>query len=468
MYTHRYIYLCFSTYILYVCIFHVHTHTHTHTHTHMQVYLPERDTGTYPQILDSTEPMVKQPSRAQVLNLKRRDVELHVTSRELSKQMLEYPRQFANYQQCNASVAALLAPGQSTACAALVKLLFPSSKVTNPSGLTSEKLAEAPNNECYEPMLLRLRKAADICSALWQGCDEGCVEREPDCGGLGYQAQTPQGATRMVPRVSATVSLVRELLRKLVHLADAIFYLTTAAYGSKRGQRCGLTFPELVAKIPQLGACQVQEYMQGGVSGCFKGMQQQVMNAPFTVSVSNNCSAACHKGLDALIDIYGCCAATDRNAKTEWWQRLQHSTFRTFLVEWQPSVTEIFSAPASSVEEDTCATSARAYIDCALPKCQHSAAGKDPAWQGWADYPQPCCRMQCPGGATKSFPNACTCICPAGFVGEFCNITMTHVLVEMQVSSLSVCLPVCLCLYVSVFGVTCVFLSVSVYVCLCV
>lgn len=89
----------------------------------------------YPNILDRNEPLVLQPSKAQVLNLKRIESQLRLSSRAQSKQMTEYPRQFANYELCNSSVTKLLAPGQSPACAALVTLLFPSSAVTNPSGL---------------------------------------------------------------------------------------------------------------------------------------------------------------------------------------------------------------------------------------------------------------------------------------------------------------------------------------------
>jgi hypothetical protein len=230
---------------------------------------------------------------------------------------------------------------------------------------------------------------------------------------------------------------VRELVKKVVHLADAIYYLTTAAYGSLRGERCGLPFRELVARIPQLGACQVQEYLTGGVGGCYKNTPQQMMNAPFVVRESKNCSAACHKGLDALLEIYGCCAATDRNAQAEWWQRVGHPRFKTFLVDWTPTVQELFISPSSSVEEDTCAASARAYIDCTLPKCKHDPGWADPQWNGWMDYPPPCCRMECPGRATKSFPYSCSCICPLGFVGEWCNTTQTHVLAEMQLTGIS-------------------------------
>jgi len=230
---------------------------------------------------------------------------------------------------------------------------------------------------------------------------------------------------------------VRELVKKVVHLADAIYCLTTAAYGSLRGERCGLPFRELVARIPQLGACQVQEYLTGGVGGCYKNTPQQMMNAPFVVRESKNCSAACHKGLDALLDIYGCCAATDRNAQAEWWQRVGHPRFKTFLVDWTPTVQELFMSPSSSVEEDTCADSARAYTDCTLPKCKHGPGGADPQWKGWMDYPPPCCRMECPGRATKSFPYSCSCICPLGFVGEWCNTTQTHVLAEMQLTGIS-------------------------------
>jgi len=225
-----------------------------------------------------------------------------------------------------------------------------------------------------------------------------------------------------------TQLLVRELVKKVVHLADAIYYLTTAAFGSIRGELCGLPFRELVAKIPQLGACQVQEYLEGGVGGCYKNTTQHIMNPPFVVSESKKCSAACHKGLDALLDIYGCCTATDRNAQAEWWQRVGHPRFRTFLVEWTPTVQELFSSPSASVGEDTCAAAASVNIDCALPKCKHDLGGADPQWQGWMDYPPPCCRMECPGRATKSFPYSCSCICPLGFVGEWCNTTRTHVL----------------------------------------
>jgi hypothetical protein len=86
---------------------------------------------------------VLQPSKAQVLNLKQIESELRLSSRALSKQMAEFPRQFANYELCNSSVTKLLAPGQSPACAALVKLLFPSSAVTNPSGLSIRLHARA-------------------------------------------------------------------------------------------------------------------------------------------------------------------------------------------------------------------------------------------------------------------------------------------------------------------------------------
>jgi hypothetical protein len=230
---------------------------------------------------------------------------------------------------------------------------------------------------------------------------------------------------------------VRELVKKVVHLADAIYYLTTAAYGSLRGERCGLPFRELVANIPQLGACQVQEYLNVGIGGCYKNTPQQTMNAPFVVRESKNCSAACHKGLDVLLDIYGCCAATDRNAQAEWWQRVGHPRFKTFLVDWTPTAQELFISPSASVENDTCAAAASVNIDCALPKCKHDPGGADPQWQGWMDYPPPCCRMECPGRATKSFPYSCSCICPLGFVGEWCNNTQTHVLAEMQLTGIS-------------------------------
>jgi hypothetical protein len=86
---------------------------------------------------------VLQPSKAQVLNLKPIESELRLSSRALSKQVAEYPRQFANYELCNSSVTKLLAPGKSPACAALVKLIFPSSAVTNPSGLSIRLHARA-------------------------------------------------------------------------------------------------------------------------------------------------------------------------------------------------------------------------------------------------------------------------------------------------------------------------------------
>jgi hypothetical protein len=109
----------------------------------LQVYLPEHENAVYPNILNSHEPLVLQPSKAQVLNLKQIVSELRVSSRALSKQTAEFPRRLAIYELCNSSVTKLLAPGQSPACAALVKLLFPSSAVTNPSGLPIRLRARA-------------------------------------------------------------------------------------------------------------------------------------------------------------------------------------------------------------------------------------------------------------------------------------------------------------------------------------
>jgi cysteine-rich repeat protein len=402
----------------------------------LQVYLPEQVSGAYPNILDRFVPLVLQPSKAQVLNLKQSEVKHSLSMQALSS---IYPRMVSSYKLCNSSVASLLAPGQAPACAALVKLLFPSAAVTNPSGLTSAKLAAAgaPDSECYEDMLYKLRKTADVCSTIWQECDERCITPVPECGGLGYNIPTSEGPGRFVARVTSDNILVRELFKKIVHLADAIFFLTTAAYGSRRGERCGVPFRDLVAKIPQLGACQVQEYLDSSVAGCYNNTPQHIMNAPFLVGKSETCSAACHKGMDALLDIYGCCTSTDRNAQAEWWQRVGHPRFRTFLVAWTLGVHELFISPSTSAEEDTCADSARAYIDCSLPMCKHDPEGPDPQWKGWMDYPPPCCRMECPGGATKSFPSSCSCICTVGFVGEWCNTTQTHVLAEIQITGIS-------------------------------
>jgi hypothetical protein len=109
----------------------------------LQVYLPEHENAVYPNILNINDPLVLQPSKAQVLNLKRIESELRLSPRVRSKQMAEYPRQLTNYELCNSSVTKLLAPGKSPACAALVKLLFPSSAVTNPSGLPIRLVARA-------------------------------------------------------------------------------------------------------------------------------------------------------------------------------------------------------------------------------------------------------------------------------------------------------------------------------------
>jgi cysteine-rich repeat protein len=402
----------------------------------LQVYLPEQESDSYPNILDRFVPMVLQPSKAQVLNLKQSEVKHSLSMQALSS---IYPQMLSNYKLCNSSVATLLAPGQSPACAALVKLLFPSGAVTHPSGLNSAKLAAAgaPGSECYEDMLYKLRKTADVCKTIWQECDERCITPVPECGGLGYDRPTSEGPGRFVARVTPDNILVRELVKKIVYLADAIFYLSTAAYGSRRGERCGVPFRDLVAKIPQLGACQVQEYLNSSVAGCHNNTPQHIMNAPFLVGKSETCSAACHKGLDALLDIYGCCTATDRNAQAEWWQRVGHPRFETFLVAWTLGGHELFISPSTSVEEDTCADSARAYIECALPKCKHDPEGPDPQWRGWMDYPPPCCRMECPGRSTKSFPYSCSCICTLGFMGKWCNTTQTHVLAEMQLTGIS-------------------------------
>ena len=142
-----------------------------------------------------------------------------------------------------------------------------------------------------------------------------------------------------------------------------------------------------------------------------------------------------------------CCLATDREAVSEWWSRVGHPIFKAFIVEWETTDQangvkrkheEILLSPLTSVAQGTCAKNPRAFMDCALPQCKHDEAGSDVAWLGWQDYPGACCNMTCPATARKEYSSACNCMCQAGFLGEFCNETSTHVLAEMQLSGIGV------------------------------
>jgi len=416
----------------------------------LQFYFPDSGATAFPLIQHQFIPLITQPSNAQVINLKKFESDLKLQSRVLSKQMAEYPSQFASYENCNSSIASLLNYGtiwhKSPACAALVKLVFPSRVVTQPSGLTATKLVAAKESECYQDFLSEVRTACDLCANLWQKCDTGCVDIAQDGTGCGAGVG---GGTGAIARVNSDVVLVRELLKKVIYLADAIYYLTTSAHGSKNGIQCGTPLRMLLESVPELASCQVQDYLSSGGrdTGCYATTVDNSMNPPFFLRSSSNeadggnhCSKACQEALDEYLYRYGCCAATDRAALDEWWTRVGHPRFTQYIIDW-PSESEsslsnlkseLFISPSSSAAMGTCDQSSRAFSDCALTKCKHSPGVTNPSWEGWQDYPLACCNMTCPSTATKSYGSACNCMCTAGATGTNCTEFVTHVLAEIR------------------------------------
>jgi hypothetical protein len=409
----------------------------------LQIYMPEDGSSLSARISTSLIPMVNQPSGAQVLNLKRSEFHLHILPRLISKEATALPIIVEAYSGCNASIASLLEYGtkthQSASCASLIGLVFPAQKVTQPSGLTAKKFKNAAASECYQDFLKEIRAVADVCADLWQKCDV-CVElKDAHCAAV-------SGSKIQIAVIDSFI--VRELLKKILYLADAIYYLITAAYSNRRGDLCGATMQELVNRYPLLQECQLQDSLDVSESVCYNNAYQNTMNPSFFVINSDNCSKACHQALDILTASYGCCAGSDREAVSEWWQRVGHPDFKHLIIEWTSSdsgprgsnndpPSELFIRPDSVAIKQNCESDASAFLDCALPKCKHSAQGDDPLWDGWQDFPQSCCNITCPPSSRKLFSSSCNCICNPGFSGERCDKIARHVLAELKLTGIS-------------------------------
>jgi hypothetical protein len=212
--------------------------------------------------------MIDNPSRAQLLNLKRGEIDVALTARVQPPEMQDYPDQLANYEKCNASFADLLAFGSesstnpSAACRALVALAFPARKATHPSGITNRIGEAAADSECYQDFLARVRLTADVCSDLWQKCGPLCVQMVPEasyggagCGGGVVLEGEGRPEEPLLAVVNSNVRLARSLLEKVLHLADVIFFLISGVKTSKRGLRCGTPWSELLLQIPQVCVC---------------------------------------------------------------------------------------------------------------------------------------------------------------------------------------------------------------------
>ncbi len=96
--------------------------------------------------------------------------------------------------------------------------------------------------------------------------------------------------------------IVRELLKKILYLADAIYYFITAAFSNRRGDLCGATMRELVNRYPLLHECQLQDSLDVVESDCYNNAYQNPMN-PFI----------------------------------EWWQRVGYPDFKHLIIEWTSS-----------------------------------------------------------------------------------------------------------------------------------
>ena len=407
-------------------------------------------------------PMIEQPSRAQLLNLKPAWFEASLDARIRPSRMQEYPDQVASYQRCNASFAELLAFGAATSknpspdCEAMVVMAFPDKKATHPSGLTNDVFADAGESPCYQDFLAAVRRTADICSQEWQQCGEGCVELVPEddyggskCGGGVLDRVT---GTRHIALINDNVVLMRVLLNKILHLADVIYYLTTGVQTSKRGVRCGTAWPHLLDLIPQLRGCQLHDYFDpGSQTQCYKNTRHAPLNPPFYIDPMGNCSVSCQAGLSTLLSLYGCCPATDRVAIDEYWSRVSHPIFKHFIIDWgatgtgvapigsgPPEKHEVIYIPPLDIESSSCEAQKRSYMDCALSRCKHTSGDPNPLWEGWQDYPESCCNVTCDAvRSTKPYRSSCNCKCKGGFVGSYCNETTSHVLAEFQLAGIS-------------------------------
>ncbi len=92
-----------------------------------------------------------------------------------------------------------------------------------------------------------IRAVADVCADLRQKCDV-CVElKDAHCAAV-------SGSKFQIAVIDSFI--VRELLKKILYLADAIYYLITAAFSNRRGDLCGASMRELVNRYPLLHECQ--------------------------------------------------------------------------------------------------------------------------------------------------------------------------------------------------------------------
>ena len=269
----------------------------------MQIYQPDSACGTnfFPHITDIYVPMVDQPSRAQVLNLKRRRSVMKLAPMKRSLQIGDYSNQLVLFQESNKAVAALFEFGTATHpsadCAELVTLVFPEKKIVYPSGLTAQKLAKAASNQCYQDFMAEVRSTASICSKLWHKCGDPCVDKSNDG----------------VVQINSNTKLVRDLLMKIIYLADAVYLLTTAPFSGKRSMQCGASLYYLFETFPGLKSCPMKDYLRTDSL-----LQHHEMNPPFYARKAGNCSATCLSEIDAFMSSYDCCTPMDIDALSAW------------------------------------------------------------------------------------------------------------------------------------------------------
>jgi len=200
-------------------------------------YLAQEAEAFAPGITDAYYPFIKQPSRAQVLNLR------PLSSSHYTILPVQAPDDQAInlhlrlFSTCNASVAHVTQLLSSSEACARLKPVFwlsfrgqlSSENIGARVSVSQSQIAQACSSSCFLQFHTLLSKAVETCSSAWKECPASCFSEPLQSSAF--------------PEVSKKQAVARRLVQKLINVAEAERRTSTFCEVNHLNSRCTAISP---------------------------------------------------------------------------------------------------------------------------------------------------------------------------------------------------------------------------------